>query len=462
MESQLETTQTEVIVNGDAPAASASTKGPIPPKTVKQKLARKNELKAKKHSSLWEAIKNRFRGNKESKKMPKTILKQQYKNFAASRSEGLDKTYDRFQKLINQLEIHDNTSSTNEAVNTAHSVSTASAKDQASTASYADDVMFSFFATQSNSPQFDNEDLKQIDTADLEEMDLKWQGNKNGDNTRRVVPVETPANSLVVADEMDYNWSYQAEEGPTDFDLMTHLSSGSSSSSNPNSENESVYEEKIAFLNYDVQVKDISIKNLKNQLEETLKEKDDLKLKLEKFEESSKNLTKLINSQISAKDKTSLGYDSQINENESEVVHSVFDSRESDKDNNSVNDRFKTSEGFHAVPPPYTGNYMPPRPYLSFARLDEYVFCFALRNTTTSMPETETSTSKTSKDIVEKPKTVRPSAPIIKEWDTDTDNDSVFRPKPKFTKIKFVKSGKNVKSVNKESTHRQVEYPRKS
>ncbi|GKF96321.1 hypothetical protein Tco_0289056 [Tanacetum coccineum] len=38
----------EVIVNGDAPAvASTSAEGPIPPKTAKQKLARKNELKAK-------------------------------------------------------------------------------------------------------------------------------------------------------------------------------------------------------------------------------------------------------------------------------------------------------------------------------------------------------------------------------------------------------------------------------
>ncbi|GKE40833.1 hypothetical protein Tco_1464238 [Tanacetum coccineum] len=134
--------------------------------------------------------------------------------------------------------------------------------------------------------------------------------------------------------------------------------------------NEAVYEENIVFLKYDVQVKDISIKDLKNQLEEALKEKDDLKLKLEKFEESSMNLTKLINSQISAKDKTGIGYDSQMNEselknihmNKSEVVHSVFNSRESDVDNSPVNDRFKTSEGFHAVPPPYTGNYMPPRP----------------------------------------------------------------------------------------------------
>ncbi|GKD49017.1 hypothetical protein Tco_1277993 [Tanacetum coccineum] len=72
----------EVIVNGDAPTiASASTEGPIPPKTAEQKLARKNELKAKntlllaipdEHllkfygikdaKTLWEAIKTRFGG----------------------------------------------------------------------------------------------------------------------------------------------------------------------------------------------------------------------------------------------------------------------------------------------------------------------------------------------------------------------------------------------------------------
>ncbi|GJT66901.1 ribonuclease H-like domain-containing protein [Tanacetum coccineum] len=194
------------------------------------------------------------------------------------------------------------------------------------------------------------------------------------------------------------------------------------------------------------------------RLEEALKEKDDLKLKLEKFKESSNNLTKLINSQISAKDKVGLGYDSQINE--SEVVHSMFNSKESDLNDSPVNDRFKIGEGFHTVPPPYTRNYMPSRLDLSFAGLDDFVY-------KTKVSKTKTSISKTSRDIVEKPKTVRPSAPIIEDWDTDSDNDSVFRPKsdqtkPKFTKINFVKSDKNVKSVNKENTHRQVEYPRKS
>ncbi|GKA40848.1 putative ribonuclease H-like domain-containing protein [Tanacetum coccineum] len=418
----------------------------------------------------------------------------------------------------------------------------------ASSSTYADDVMFSFFANQSNTPQLENEDLEQINTNDLAKMDLKLQvamltmrvkrflnktgrnlnfngketvgfdktkvecynchmrghfarecraprnhGNRNGDAPRRNATMDTSAtNALVVQDGIGgYDWSFQAEEGITNFALMAYTSQGSSSSSSSDSEydqqhealnksnleiigyqigleslearivfhekNEAVYEEDVAFLKYDVQVKDISIKDLKNQLEEALKEKDDLKLKLEKFEESSKNLTKLINSQISAKDKAGLGYDSQMNE--SEVVHSVFNSRESDVDDSPVNDIFKRGEGFHAVPHPYTGNYMPSRPNLSFAGLDDSVY-------RTKVSETKTSISKTIKDIVEKPKTVRPSAPIIEDWDTDSDNDSVFRPKsdqtkPKFTKINFVKSDENVKSVNKENTHRQVEYPRK-
>ncbi|GJS55203.1 ribonuclease H-like domain-containing protein [Tanacetum coccineum] len=435
----------------------------------------------------------------------------------------------------------DNSSSTNETINTAHSGSAASSKDQVSTTSYVDNVMFSFFPNQSNAPQLDDEDLEQIDADDLEEMDLKWQvamlttrvkrfikkigkkldlneketvgfdktkvecynchrrghfarecraprnqWNINRDASRRNAPVDTSTtNALVVQDGIGgYDWSLQAKEGLTNFALMAFTSQGSSSSDSErealnksnleiigyqmgleslearivvHEKNEADYEENIVFLKYDVHVKDISIKDLKNQLEEALKEKDDLKLKLEKFKESSKNLTKLINSQISAKDKTRLDYDSQINEselnnihkNKSEVIHSVFNSRESDVDDNPVNDRFKTGEGFHAVHPLYIGNYIPPRPELSFAGLDESVFKSAVRKTTTSVPETETSISKTSKDIIEKLKTVRPSAPIIEEWDTNNDNDSVFKPKsnqtkPKFTKINIVKYEKPV------------------
>ncbi|GJU56610.1 putative ribonuclease H-like domain-containing protein [Tanacetum coccineum] len=56
--------------------------------------------------SLWAAIKSRFGGNEESKKMQKNVLKHQFENFTTASNESLDKAYDRFQKLISQLEVH--------------------------------------------------------------------------------------------------------------------------------------------------------------------------------------------------------------------------------------------------------------------------------------------------------------------------------------------------------------------
>nr|GEW32948.1 hypothetical protein [Tanacetum cinerariifolium] len=89
----------EVILNGDSPASTRVIEGvvqPIAPTTAEQRLARKNELKA--HEK-------RFGGNKEIKKVQKTLLKQQYENFAGSSSESLDQIHDRLQKPISQLEI---------------------------------------------------------------------------------------------------------------------------------------------------------------------------------------------------------------------------------------------------------------------------------------------------------------------------------------------------------------------
>ncbi|GJS19124.1 hypothetical protein Tco_0447756 [Tanacetum coccineum] len=117
----------EVILNGDSPLPTRTIDGvetSVPPTTVEQKLARKNKLKArgtllmdlpnehqlkfntyKSAKTLMEAIEKRFGGNKESKKVQKILLKQQYENFNGKSSEGFDQIYNRLQKLISQLEI---------------------------------------------------------------------------------------------------------------------------------------------------------------------------------------------------------------------------------------------------------------------------------------------------------------------------------------------------------------------
>ncbi|GJR52985.1 ribonuclease H-like domain-containing protein [Tanacetum coccineum] len=64
---------------------------------------------------IWEAIRTRFGGNANSKKMQKAVLKQQFEAFSISSSEGLEKGYDRFQQLLSQLEAHGAEVSTEDA-----------------------------------------------------------------------------------------------------------------------------------------------------------------------------------------------------------------------------------------------------------------------------------------------------------------------------------------------------------
>ncbi|GJS33028.1 ribonuclease H-like domain-containing protein [Tanacetum coccineum] len=185
------------------------------------------------------------------------------------------------------------TNSATRAVNTAQGVNTASTQGAADSSTtvenLSDAVIYSFFASQPSIPQLDNEDLQQINPDDLEEMDLRWniamltmrarrflkntrrkldmankerigfdkskvecfnchkrghftreyrapmnQDSRNMEPTRRTVPVEeTTSNALVSqCDGFGYDWSDQAEEGPTNFALMAYSSTSLTSSTN--------------------------------------------------------------------------------------------------------------------------------------------------------------------------------------------------------------------------------------
>nr|GFC68582.1 hypothetical protein [Tanacetum cinerariifolium] len=82
--------------------------------------------------------------------------------------------------------------STNDSFSAAVSVFAVGAKLSASTIPNVDSlsnvVIYSFFTSQSSSPQLDNEDLKQIDADDLAEMDLKWQMAMLTMRARKFVP----------------------------------------------------------------------------------------------------------------------------------------------------------------------------------------------------------------------------------------------------------------------------------
>nr|GEZ67301.1 hypothetical protein [Tanacetum cinerariifolium] len=318
-----------------------------------------------------------------------------------------------------------NNHSTNELVNVVTSVSAASTKVLVfalpNVDTLSDAVIYSFFASQSSSPQLDNDDLKQIDADDLEDMDRKWQmvmltmreniflqspkNARNKDTQRRNVPVETSTSNVLVS-QCDgvgsYVWSFQAYKEPTNYVLMAFTSSSSSHSDN---ENENVFEEDIKLLKRDVMLRDNELVELRKKFEKAKQERDELKLKLENFQTSSKNLSKLLASKIT--NKTGLGYDNQV------FNSTVFDCDElisSESDVNMppslVHDMYKSGEGYHAVPPPYTGTFMPSKPDLVFydsPTANEIV---------STVLNVEPSTSKPNQDLSQ---THWPSAPIIED-----------------------------------------------
>nr|GEZ82834.1 hypothetical protein [Tanacetum cinerariifolium] len=132
---------------------------------------------------------------------------------------------------------------------------------------------------------------------------------------------------------------------------------------------------------------------------------------------------------------------------EEKVIETVFDNRSSDEENSVANDRFKKGKGYYAVPRPLTGNYMPPKPDLSFAELDDSIYKFKISETVTSLAKDENNAPETSTTFIEKPKEDRSSAPLIEDCETDSDDDIVFTPEPIPAKINFMKAGDSIKHV---------------
>ncbi|GJS06012.1 putative ribonuclease H-like domain-containing protein [Tanacetum coccineum] len=230
--------------------------------------------------------------------------------------------------------------------------------------------------------------------------------------------------------------------------------------------NELAWGEKYEFQNYELKCREIKINNLNLELEKVVKERDELKDKIAKWEDSSKNLDEILNSQMSARDKTGLGYGTQLNElssnheTDSENSLSIFDVRSSDEENTPENDRF-SKNGYKVVPPPITGNFLTPRADISFAGLDEYAIRNKIIESQTTELNTKTSETagKTNDANTEKPKSVSKSvvsnlkinrdSVIIEDWNSYGEEEGyemqTVRPETQTVKTRDDKSGQTSK-----------------
>ncbi|GJV25003.1 hypothetical protein Tco_1377698 [Tanacetum coccineum] len=228
-------------------------------------------------------------------------------------------------------------------------------------------------------------------------------------------------------------------------------------------QNQLWYEEKIRFMKIDLDDKTDVLTYHKKLLAEAEKEKEELKAKVEKWHNSSKNLNILLNSQMSARDKAGLGYGNQMNKGvlsyENEVFGSLFNCRSSDTEDSPVNNRY--AEGMHAVPPPMTGIYIPSgpdkeiddsqftygpkqsKPSESDARSSDFTSCESNSSEETheSMPETVVNEPT----VVSQPK-VWTDAPIIEEYESDSEDEHVSLPSKEQETPSFANTIKHIKT----------------
>ncbi|GJX10382.1 ribonuclease H-like domain-containing protein [Tanacetum coccineum] len=316
-------------------------------------------------------------------------------------------------------------------------------KGSTGSSSSAQNVAFVSSESTSSTNDVNHEDLEHIDEFDLEEMDLKWQvamifirlkkfykktgrklqfdakepvsfdktkvecfnchktghfarecrskgnqdirrrdarntGYKAKDNGRRPGKQEEPK-ALVTLDGDGVDWTGHAEDEQENFDLMAYSNSGSDTE-----------REQLGDVGIEIQAYTLAL--AKKLLAEAVKEKDELKTKLEKWQNSSKGLNKLLDSQMSVKDKIGLGFSGQVKENElyDEALMSVFDSHSSDIEDAPV------VETLESVPEPVV---IEPK-------------------------------------VVSQPK-VWSDAPIIEEYESDSDDEYVIKPSKEQEKPSF-------------------------
>nr|GEW23034.1 hypothetical protein [Tanacetum cinerariifolium] len=352
----------EVILNGDSPAPIRVVDDvlqPVTPTTAEQRLARKNDLKARGTFLMALPYKHqlKFNSHKDAKTLMKAIEK---RNKTDLEEQSLD-------DLFNSLKIYEaevkssssastsiqniafvsssNTDSINKPVSATASVSTASAKMPVSSLPNVDSLSNARTGRNlgANRPTSMGFDMSKVECYNCHRMGHFARECMSSKDSRK---------------NGSYDWSFQAEEEPTNYALMA-FSSLSSSSDN-------------------------------------------------------ENLTELLASQTNAK--TGLGYNSQV------FTRAMFDCDDylyswSDESlpPSPIYDMYQSGNGYHVVPSPYIGTFMPPKPDLVFNNVPNAV--------ETDYPAFNVKLSPTKPDL-DLSHTNRPSTHILEDWVSDSEDES--------------------------------------
>ncbi|GKC63678.1 hypothetical protein Tco_1096276, partial [Tanacetum coccineum] len=169
--------------------------------------------------------------------------------------------------------------------------------------------------------------------------------------------------------------------------------------------NEYAWGDKYEQMEYDLKVRDLKLEEKQKELDQALKERDDFKVKLEKWSNAAVLQNEVLNKQRYLSDKSCIGF-------------GVESSSDKESDNSSgdetltdpLYENFKREKAYKAVPPP-TGTIIPPRANVSFTGIDE----LAIRNKVVNQEKTKTSQPEIDRNKV-----------IIEDWVDSDDEETDF------------------------------------
>ncbi|GJX00324.1 hypothetical protein Tco_0184237 [Tanacetum coccineum] len=274
--------------------------------------------------------------------------------------------------------------------------------------------------TQSNPTFGDN--LKQINPDDLEEMDLQWE--------MAMLTIRARGFIKRTGRKLDVNAPRNQENKGREINIRTITIETPI-------ENALVAQDRIGGYDWSYEAEEEHLTNFA----------------LMAFTSSGSSSS----SNSEDKFKTGLGYNAASSTAASPVVEIFVNSSEMLE--NQENNKSKSDKGYHAVPPPYTVNFIPFKPDLTF--IDEIVESENMDVTTIVTPSNvktvesnhESADVKSNGDAVE-PKTFRKNSfrpPVIEDWNSDNDSEVEFIPnvedksvRPSTEKIKFVKSDREI------------------
>nr|GEX15085.1 hypothetical protein [Tanacetum cinerariifolium] len=289
---------------------------------------------------LLEAVEKRFGRNVATNKTQRNLLKQQYENFTAPSSEMLNQTFDRLQNLdLEQIHPYDI-----EKMDLRWEMAILTIRARR----FLKRTRRKLIVNGNETVSFDKSNVRCYNFHKRGHLvrdyrALRNQDNKYKESSRRSVPMKTYTSTALVSwDGLGgYDWSDQADER-----LNYALMAFSSSSSDSKVSNDSTCLKSCLE----------TVKLLKSQNDHLLKDLKKSELMVLGYKTGLKSVEERLEfiKQIVDNCKKGLGY-----------------------------------ENYNEVPPPHTGNFMPPTPDLSFTGLDEFVNKLVVENRKAKSSEEE-------------------------------------------------------------------------